>query len=334
MTGAGDNTSSGRVGCWRRIVGHRVAQPLGTQAAPLGRLVDEDQGELRIVTGAGNGIGQAVAVELAERGIGAVGLVDHNENVLRVARMINDRMDDSVAEALIGDTTDADFRRRAFDLMCAKYGVPNICVPAAAVNHDQLAVKIDPATGKAVIYPIETFRTLVEVNLIAPVYWAMEMVARIAEKRKTHGLDRWTSEEEIQGTTILIGSISSQGIPGQVAYAATKAALEGRGRHTLQGSHVPWSSLRGHPSRLHGYADGPRARGRLYRKEHPPLYPVEAFDRAERDRRRHLFHDLQFGCQRRALGGCRLAPQGLKVSDSDRSVTSRGRRPRDGTGRS
>lgn len=68
---------------------------------------------------------------------------------------------------------------------------------------------------------------LVEVNLIAPVYWAMEMVARIAEERKARGRGRWTPDEGIQGTTILIGSISSQGIPGQVAYAATKAALEG-----------------------------------------------------------------------------------------------------------
>jgi NAD(P)-dependent dehydrogenase (short-subunit alcohol dehydrogenase family) len=185
------------------------------------------KGNCAIVTGAGNGIGQAVAVELVERGVGAVGLVDHNENVLKVARMINDRLDDPVAEALIGDTTDETFRRRAFDLMCSKHGVPRICVPAAAVARDQLAVKIDEVTGKAVIYPAETFRMLVEVNLIAPVYWAMEMVARIAEERKARGRGRWAPEEGIQGTTILIGSISSQGIPGQIGYAATKAALEG-----------------------------------------------------------------------------------------------------------
>lgn len=112
------------------------------------------KGNCAIVTGAGNGIGQAVAVELAERGIDAVGLVDHNENVLKLARMINDRMDDQVAEALIGDTTDEHFRRRAFDLMCSKHGVPRICVPAAAVARDQLAVKVDKVTGKAVIYPV------------------------------------------------------------------------------------------------------------------------------------------------------------------------------------
>ena len=80
------------------------------------------------------------------------------------------------------------------------------------------------------MYPIDNFRLLVEVNLIAPVYWAMEMVARIAEERRTHGRDQWEPHEGTQGTVIFIGSISSQGIPGQVAYGATKAALEGAAR--------------------------------------------------------------------------------------------------------
>lgn len=185
------------------------------------------QGKSAIVTGAGSGIGQAVAVELAERGIKAVGLVDRNESVLKVARLINDRMDAPVAEALIGDASDPNFRQKTYDLMCAKYGPPSVCVPAAGIARDQLAVKLDKETGKAVIYPIEKFREVVEVNLIAPVYWAMEMVARIVEHRKSQGLGRWEASEGIQGTVIFIGSISSQGNPGQISYAAAKAALEG-----------------------------------------------------------------------------------------------------------
>ncbi len=82
------------------------------------------QGRCAVVTGAGNGIGQAVAVELAERGAGSVALVDRNESVIRIARMINDRMDEPIAEAMIGDTTDESFRREVFDHMCAKHGAP------------------------------------------------------------------------------------------------------------------------------------------------------------------------------------------------------------------
>ena len=80
------------------------------------------KGKSAVITGAGSGIGQAVAIELAERGIGAVGLVDRSDSVIKVARIINDRMDRPVAEAIIGDVTDVAFRQKAYDLMCSKYG--------------------------------------------------------------------------------------------------------------------------------------------------------------------------------------------------------------------
>jgi len=185
------------------------------------------KGKAAVITGAASGIGQALAVELAERGIGAVGLVDRSDGVLNVARIVNDRMDRPVAEAMIGDVTDSSFRQKVFDLMCSKYGAPAVCVPAAGITRDQLAVKVDKQTGRASIYPIENFRLVMEVNLVAPTFWAIETIARIAEERLRKGKGRWQADEGIQGTIIFIGSISSQGIPGQVSYSATKAALEG-----------------------------------------------------------------------------------------------------------
>ena len=47
-----------------------------------------------------------------------------------------------------------------------------------------------PDTGKADLYPIDDFRQVLEVNLTAPVYWALEMVGRIAEDRHARGLGR------------------------------------------------------------------------------------------------------------------------------------------------
>ncbi len=188
------------------------------------------QGKVAVITGAGSGIGQAVAVELAERGVRALGLVDRSENVLRVARTINDMAGGAVAEGMIGDTTDAEFRRKVFDLLQAKHGNVSICVPAAGITRDQLAVKVDKETGKAAMYPYDNFRLVLDVNLAAPVYWAMEMIARIAEDRYRKGLKKWDASEGVQGTIVFIGSISSQGIPGQLAYGATKAALEGAAR--------------------------------------------------------------------------------------------------------
>jgi NAD(P)-dependent dehydrogenase (short-subunit alcohol dehydrogenase family) len=180
-----------------------------------------------VVTGAGSGIGQAVAAELAERGVRAIGLVDHSENALRAAQSINDTCDQPVADAMIGNVTDPAFRRYVFDTLQARHGTPTICIPAAGITRDKLAVKVDKETGRAVMYPVDLFQEVIEVNLVAPVYWGMEMVARIAEERFKKGLKRWDPQEGVQGTIIFIGSVSSQGNPGQVAYAATKSGLEG-----------------------------------------------------------------------------------------------------------
>jgi NAD(P)-dependent dehydrogenase (short-subunit alcohol dehydrogenase family) len=220
-----------------------------------------------VVTGAGSGIGQAVANELAERGVRAIGMVDHNENVLRVAGSINDIYSEPVAEALIGDVTDAGFRRHAFDLLQSRHGTPTICIPAAGITRDRLAVKTDHGTGKTDIYPFDVFHQVLEVNLVAPVYWGLEMVARIAEDRDRKGLKRWDPEEGIQGTIIFIGSVSTQGNPGQLAYAAAKSGLEGAAA-TLSKEAI-FHGVRSaviHP----GFTDTPMVRrlGEEYIKEH------------------------------------------------------------------
>jgi 3-oxoacyl-[acyl-carrier protein] reductase len=143
------------------------------------------KGQVAVITGAGSGLGQAVAVSLAKRGVKALGLVDRSESVRTVAEMINEENGDGkkIAEAFLGDTTDEAFQKQTFDRIIAEAGVPTICVPAAGITRDQLATKIDKTTGRAILYPRETFRLVVEVNLIAPIYWALEMVGRIAEAR-------------------------------------------------------------------------------------------------------------------------------------------------------
>ncbi|NIL95853.1 MAG: SDR family NAD(P)-dependent oxidoreductase, partial [Planctomycetales bacterium] len=89
------------------------------------------------------------------------------------------------------------------------------------------AVKVNRSSGEVDMYPVEVFRQVTEVNLIAPVYWAMETVARMAKYRHDQGLKRWGPEEDIQGAIIFIGSVASQGNKGQISYASTKAGLEG-----------------------------------------------------------------------------------------------------------
>lgn len=185
------------------------------------------KGAVAVITGAGGGIGRALAMELTRRGVSGLALVDRTDTVQEVADAVNGLAGSHLAEAYIGDVTSSEFRRDAYSDMKVKHGTVNICVPAAGITRDRLAVRIIKETSAAAVYPVEMFREVVEVNLIAAVYWALEMVAGIAMERGRQGLKRWEPSEPMQGSVIFIGSVSSLGNKGQIAYSATKAGLEG-----------------------------------------------------------------------------------------------------------
>ena len=222
------------------------------------------KGKAAIITGAGSGIGQAIAIELAERGVGAVGLVDRSDGVINVARLINDRMDRPVAEAMIGDVTDTAFRQKVFDLMCSKYGAPAVCVPAAGITRDSLAVKMDKQTGRATIYPIENFRLVMEVNLVAPVYWAIEMMARIAEERLQQGQGALGRRRGNSGNRHFHRLDLVVGHPRPGFLFVNQGSSRGSRCHIVQGGRLPRGPLS--PSIHPGFTDTPmvRALGQEY----------------------------------------------------------------------
>jgi 3-oxoacyl-[acyl-carrier protein] reductase len=185
------------------------------------------KGKVAVITGAAGGIGRAVAVELAKRGAKHIALVDKTEAVHGVAEEVSKQVGALTATGYTGDVTDETFRSWVYQDVREKQGLVQICVPAAGITRDGLSVKYDKQSEKVVIYPIKTYRLVTEINLIAPVYWALELVAGIAEDRRKNGLKRWEPGEGMMGSVIFIGSVASHGNKGQISYSATKAGLEG-----------------------------------------------------------------------------------------------------------
>ncbi|MGE0482412.1 MAG: SDR family oxidoreductase [Phycisphaerae bacterium] len=183
--------------------------------------------KVAVVTGGGRGIGRTICLALAREGIRAVGVVDVIDEVHTVASDVNQRFGREVFFPYRGDVANSDFRRSVFADLEKRFGVVPICVPAAGITRDRLAVKIDKETGHTDLYPEDEFRKVIEIDLMAPVYWALETVASVARDRRRRGVKRWTPLEGVQGVVVLIGSVSSEGNKGQVSYAAAKAGLEG-----------------------------------------------------------------------------------------------------------
>lgn len=180
-----------------------------------------------VITGGASGIARAVSRQLGREGIRAIAVVDFSDAVAQVCAEINAELGRECLFPFRGDVTDKGFRASVFADMKRRFGVVNICVPAAGIVRDGLAVKVDKGTGKAALYGQDLMEKTIAVNLVAATYWAIEAIASIAEQRFQQGMGGWKGGDEVQGEIVFIGSISSAGNKGQVAYAATKAGLEG-----------------------------------------------------------------------------------------------------------
>lgn len=184
------------------------------------------KGKIAIVTGACSGIGKAVVDRLTRSGVKKIVLVDMNAKVHDDGSVLQTRTG-VFCETFCGNVVDGTLKKGVFSSLAQQGEVARIFVPAAGITMDGLSVKIDKDTGSAALYPYDSFLRVLETNLLAPAYWAMEMATAIAQDRRTRGLGDWRPNEEVEGSVVFVGSVSSKGNVGQVAYAATKSGISG-----------------------------------------------------------------------------------------------------------
>jgi NAD(P)-dependent dehydrogenase (short-subunit alcohol dehydrogenase family) len=161
--------------------------------------------KVAIVTGAGSGIGRAVAIELLREGY-AVALAGRRSEALAETVALAGA-DASRALAVATDVTDPDAVRALFDQTIRSYGrldllFNNAGVGAPPVPFDELTV--------------EQWRRVVDVNL-SGVFYCMREAFRVMKTQTPRG-----------GRIINNGSISAHvPRPNSAAYTATKHAITG-----------------------------------------------------------------------------------------------------------
>lgn len=193
----------------------------------------EFHGKTAVITGAASGIGMATCEKMISLGIEHIGAVDRSSAVKDVCDRLNKQSGREVMLPYTGDVTSDDFRHSVFSDLKTRFGPVHICVPAAGITRDALTVKRNRDTGRIETYPRKDLEEVIDINLIAPICWAIDCVASVAEDRVKRNLGRWEPEEGNQGAIVLIGSVSSSGNKGQISYATAKAGLEGA-QATLQ----------------------------------------------------------------------------------------------------
>ena len=168
-------------------------------------------GQAALVTGAGSGLGEAVARTLAAQGV-RVALLDINE---AGARRVADDLGADRALALRCDITDAASVTAALDAATAAHGPARILMNVAGIGTAKRIVQRDGSPA-----PLEDFDRVVRINLIGTYNMTRLAVSRIAALAPLADGER--------GVVVNTASVAAfDGQVGQEAYSASKGGIVG-----------------------------------------------------------------------------------------------------------
>ncbi|OHD07466.1 MAG: hypothetical protein A2Y41_01580 [Spirochaetes bacterium GWB1_36_13] len=170
----------------------------------------EIKGSVAIITGGGNGIGEAVAKRLASDGAKVV-LADMNEDGLkRVQSEIKSAGGEAITVQV--NVTKEDDTAKMIKTAIDAYGKLNIMVPCAGIIKDGMLLTLDKETGKvAKKMTLAQWQAVLDVNLTG----TFLSVRDAAEAMVNTGS---------QGVIFTISSVNKVGQIGQLNYSSTKVS--------------------------------------------------------------------------------------------------------------
>ena len=160
------------------------------------------QEKYAIITGAGKGLGAAMAKCFLEEEVAGVALLDMNEELVKQTAMTLDP-DGKRAIAFKCNVTDKDQVREVVSSVAASFGRVDILVNNAGITKDRMFHKMDDSEWDMVM----------DVNLNG----VFNMCKRVVPLMR----------DQASGSIVNISSTAAYGNPGQTNYSATKAALQG-----------------------------------------------------------------------------------------------------------
>jgi 3-oxoacyl-[acyl-carrier protein] reductase len=170
------------------------------------------EGTAAIVTGAGRGIGQAIAKKLAAAG-SAIVLNDLDEGAaLATAQAIT--TSGARAMALAGDMTDPAFPAQVAEAAVANFGSIDIVVNNAGYTWDAVIQKTTD----------EQFQAMLDIHLAAPFRMLRAASKWIREAAKTEAAQGRRVMRKVVNITSIAGT---DGNAGQVGYSSGKAGVIG-----------------------------------------------------------------------------------------------------------
>jgi 3-oxoacyl-[acyl-carrier protein] reductase len=161
------------------------------------------ENQVALVTGAGRGIGHAIALRLGKEGARVACVSRTEENAKRTADQVNAARSDS-AKAYAVDVADHASVEKAGAKVLEDFGRVDILVNNAGVTRDGLAMRM----------PIEDWESVINTNLRGAFSFTQSVIRAMIKQRS--------------GRIINISSvIGLMGNAGQANYAASKAGLIG-----------------------------------------------------------------------------------------------------------